>query len=93
MQQAPSFDGLMFGPFPLRKDGLAAPEVEVGRGRVVEALVVAVAVVMFDKGLDLALEVSGHKEVLRRQATPFDFSLQILPDGDSSQSSSKGRPT
>lgn len=33
MQQAPLFDGLPFGPFSLDEDGLAAPEIDVGRAK------------------------------------------------------------
>ena len=34
-------DGVSFDPFPFEQDGLAAPEVDVGRRQVAEALVVA----------------------------------------------------
>ena len=46
MKQAPGFDSLSFDPFSLLQDGLTAPEVDVGRGEVLQALVIA---------LDLAL--------------------------------------
>jgi hypothetical protein len=41
--QAPAFDGLSLDPFSLQQDGLAAPEVDVGRGEIVEALMVSPA--------------------------------------------------
>ena len=34
MKQAPGFDGLLFDPFSLSQDGLAAPEVDISRGEV-----------------------------------------------------------
>ena len=53
MKQAPRFDGLPFDPFSLLQDGLVAPEVDVGRREVLQALVVAPVVVMLDEGVDL----------------------------------------
>ena len=38
--QAALFDRVSFDPFALEQDGLAASEVDVGRGEIVEALVV-----------------------------------------------------
>jgi len=53
MLQAAMGDGLSFDPFALGEDGLAAAEVDVGRGvEVVKALVVLVAVVVVrDEGM------------------------------------------
>ena len=48
MKQAPRFDGLLFDPFSLFQDGLAASEVDIGRGEVLQALMVAVMVVVID---------------------------------------------
>ena len=53
MKQAPGFDSLSFYPFSLLQDGLTAPEVDVGRGEVLQALVIAPMVVMLDEGVDL----------------------------------------
>jgi hypothetical protein len=39
--QASAMDGLSFDPFSFQKDGLAAPEVDVGRCQVGDALVVS----------------------------------------------------
>jgi len=38
--QAAVGEGLSFDPFSLRQDGLAPPEVDVGGGEVVDALVI-----------------------------------------------------
>lgn len=47
--QAPMLDGLSFDPFSLFDDGLCPSEVGIGRGHVVEALVVTPMIVMFDE--------------------------------------------
>jgi len=58
--QAPMFDGLSLDPFALFDDGICPAEVGVGRGDVVEALVVAPMIVVLDEGLDLALNRPGN---------------------------------
>jgi hypothetical protein len=45
-------DGLSFNPFLFCQDGELAPEVDVGRGEIVEALVVSAMVVVSDEGVD-----------------------------------------
>ena len=47
--QAPVVDGLSLDPFALFDDGIGPAEVGVGRGDVVEALVVAPMVVVLDE--------------------------------------------
>ena len=59
MLQAAIGDGLSFDPFSFEEDGLAAPEVDVGRGEIAQALVVAGVVVVLDEGADLRLESAG----------------------------------
>src|SRR6056297_1632391 len=49
-----------FDLLSLFQDLLFAPEVDVGGYQVSKALVVALVVVMFDEGTDLALEISGQ---------------------------------
>ena len=63
MKQAPGFDGLLFDPFSLSQNGLAAPEVDISRGEVLQALVVAAVVVVVDKGADLPFQVAGQEVV------------------------------
>jgi hypothetical protein len=53
VKQASRFEGFPFDPFSFFQNGLAAPEVDIGRGEVLQALVIAPAVVMIDKGIDL----------------------------------------
>jgi len=57
--QAASSNGLSLDPFSIGQDGWAASEVNVGRGEIVDALVVAAMVVVIDKGRDLGFEVAG----------------------------------
>ena len=68
MKQASRFDGLPFDPFSLFQDGLAAPEVDVGRGEVLQALVIAPVVVMIDKGIDLLPEMTWQVVVFQQDA-------------------------
>ena len=66
--QAPMFDGLSLDPFALFDDGIGPAEVGVGRGDVVEALVVTPMIVVLDEGLDLAFEVAGQEVVFEQNA-------------------------
>jgi len=68
MQQAPLFDGFAFDPFSVQHDGLAAPEVDVSRREVAEALVVTPVIIVLDKGGDLNLEVAGKEVVFEQDA-------------------------
>ena len=83
MKQASRFDGLSFDPFSLFQNGLAAPEVNVGRGEVLQALVIATVVVVFDKGVDLLSEIAGQVVVFEQDAVleglvpSFDLPLSL----------------
>ena len=59
MKQAPLFKCLSFDPFSLLDDGCCPAEVGVGRCDVVEALVIALMVVMLDERLDLTSQIAG----------------------------------
>ena len=59
--QAALSDGFSFDPFTFEQDCLAAPEVDVGQGEIVEALVVSAMIVMLDESRDLRFE--GHRKV------------------------------
>jgi hypothetical protein len=50
---------LAFDPFSVDQDGLAAPEIDVGRGEIVDALVIAAVVVIGDESRDLGFEIAG----------------------------------
>ena len=66
MKQASRFDGLSFDPFSLFQNGLSAPEVDIGRGEVLQALVIAPVVVMIDKGVDLLSEITRQIVVFQQ---------------------------
>jgi hypothetical protein len=60
MLQAAVCDCLALDPFTFEEDGLSAPEVDVSRGKIVEALVIAGMVVVRHEGGDLAFEIAGQ---------------------------------
>ena len=68
MKQAPGFDGLLFGPFSLSQNGLAAPEVDISRGEVLQAFVVSAVIVMADESADLPLEIAGQEVVFQKDS-------------------------
>ena len=65
MLQAPIFDRLSFDPFALLDDGLRPAEAGIGRCDVVQALVIALMVVMPDERFDLLLKVAEQKIVVQ----------------------------
>ena len=81
--QAAMLDGLSLDPLALFDDGCGPSEVGVGRGDVVEALVVAAMVVVLDEGLDLAFEIAGQEVVFEQDAVleglvpAFDLALGL----------------
>src|SRR3954471_12379601 len=68
MLQAAVGDGLAFDPFAFEEDGLAAPDVDVGRGEIAKALMVAAMIVVLDEGRDLAFEIAGQVVVFQQDA-------------------------
>jgi hypothetical protein len=62
------FDGLSFNPFTLFDDGCSAAEVGIGGRHVVQALVIALVVVMLDERRDLGFEIAGQEVVLQQDA-------------------------
>ena len=68
MLQAPVFDGPSFDLLPFQQNGLASPEVDIGRCQIVQALVMALMIVVRDEGLDLGFEITGQIVVLEQNA-------------------------
>jgi hypothetical protein len=62
------FDGLSLDDFALFDDGWRPAEVGISGCHVLQALVIALVVVMLDEGLDLAFEVAGQEIVLQQDA-------------------------
>ena len=81
MLQAPIFDSLSFDPFTLLDDGLCPAKVGIGRRHVIQALVIALVVVMLDERFDLLLKVAGQEVVFQKDAVlerlvpALDFAL------------------
>src|ERR1700690_2372639 len=68
MLQATVCDCLALDLFAFEEDGLPPSEVDVSRGKIVEALVIAGMVVMRHEGGDLAFEIAGQVTVLKQDA-------------------------
>src|SRR5262245_61273043 len=66
MQAASLLDGFSFDLFPPFENGLAAPEVDVSRRQVVQALVVSTVVVVADELLDAVFELSWQVVVVQQ---------------------------
>lgn len=64
--QAARFEHLLFDPFSLLQNGFVTAEVDAGGCDVVQALVVALVVVVVDEGFDLSIEVAGQEVVLQQ---------------------------
>ena len=65
MLQAAVCDGCTLDAFTLDEDYLGPAEVDVGRGEIVEALVIADVVVVLDEGVDQLFEIAGQIVVLK----------------------------
>src|SRR5947208_14843976 len=66
--QAAVSNGLSLDPFSFGQDGWPAPEVDVGRGEIVDALVVAAVVVVVDEGRDVGFEMDGQEGIFQQEA-------------------------
>src|SRR5215475_15006064 len=81
MLQATVGDSLSFDPLSFCQDGWSAPEVDVGRGEIVDTLVVSAVIVVSDEGLYLGFEVAGQEVVFQQDAVlqglvpAFDLAL------------------
>ena len=58
-------DGCTLDAFTLDEDCFGPAEVDVGRGEIVEAFVIADVVVVLDEGVDLLFEIAGQIVVLK----------------------------
>src|ERR1700745_4508253 len=66
MEAASLLDGFSFDLFPPFENDLAAPEVDVSRRQVVQALVVSTVVVVADELLDALFELSWQVVVVQQ---------------------------
>ena len=89
MLQATVCECLALDPFAFEEDGLSASEVDVSRGKIVEALVIAGMVVVRHEGGDLAFEIAGQVVVLKQDSVlerlmpALDFALGLRMVGRS----------
>ena len=81
MLQASILDFLFLDRFPFSKNVFGTPEVDVRGSDVVQALVIAVIVVVIDKDSDLLLQIAWQVVVFQKNAVlhglvpAFDFTL------------------
>ncbi len=68
VMQAPGFDSLSFDPFSLFQDGPSPSDVGIGRGQIIDALVIAVVVVVIHEGFNAGLKISGEEVVFQQDA-------------------------
>ena len=68
MLQAPMFECLSLDPFSSFDDGGSPAEVGIGGCHIVQALVVALVVIVLDEGFDLGLEIAGQEVILQKDA-------------------------
>src|ERR1043165_9340119 len=66
--QAAVSNGLSLDPFSFGQDDWTASKVDVGRGEIVDALVVAAVVVVVNEGRDLGFEVAREEVVFQQDA-------------------------
>ena len=68
VQQASVFDGLSLNPFALFDDGFGLAEVGIDGRHVVQALMIAARVLVFDERRNLGLKVAGQEVVFQEDA-------------------------
>ena len=89
MLQAAIGDCLAFDAFAFEDDALGASKIDVSRGEIAQALMIAGMVVMVDEGRDLAFEIAGEVIVLEQDAVlerlmpTLDFALGLRMVGRS----------
>ena len=82
VKQPTVLDGLAFDPFSFQQDGLTAPEVDVGRGEIVDALVIAPVVVVRDERIDLSFEIAWQIIVLKSAFGEHrSYSIPLISSG------------
>ena len=68
MMQASRFECPPFDPFALLQDGFVATKVDVCGCDVVDALAIALVIVVVDEGFDLSFEVTRQEVVFQQDA-------------------------
>jgi hypothetical protein len=89
MLQAAIGDCLAFDALAFEEDARGASKIDVSRGEIAQALVIAGMVVMVDEGGDLAFEIAGQvimleqDAILERLMPALDFALGLRMVGRS----------
>jgi uncharacterized membrane protein YGL010W len=68
MHQAALLDGSALDALALQQDGLPPAEIDIRRGQIVQALVIAPMVILLDKGCDLGLQRARRAVILQQDA-------------------------
>ena len=68
MLQAAIGNGLSFDPFSFCQNIRRPPEVDIGGGKIIDALVVAAVVVVGDERRDLGFEIAGQEVIFQQDA-------------------------
>ena len=68
MRQAPRFDGLSFGPFPMSQNGLPAPEADICGREVLQTPMIAPVIAVIDEGIDLLSKITRQAVVFQQAA-------------------------
>ena len=85
--QAAILDCSSFDPFSLQQNGLSSAEVDVGRGEIAQAFVIAAMIVVIDEGVDPGFQVAGQiivfkqDPVLERLMPALDLVLRLRVAG------------
>ena len=66
--QASILDCEVFDPFSLTQDFRSAPEVDIGRRKIVQAFVVTAVIIVVDETADLGLKLAWKIVVFQRDA-------------------------
>ncbi len=66
--QASRFERLLFDPLPLLQNGFVPTEVDIGWRDVLQALVIALMVVVIDERFDLSFEISRQEVFFQQNA-------------------------
>ena len=83
MKQAPVVDGLSLDALSFFEDGPASAKVDVGWGQIIDALVIALGVVVLDEAIDLGLQgtrqiiVFQQNAVLQGLMPPLNLTLGL----------------
>jgi len=77
MHQAALLDGPALDALTLQQDGLRPAEIDISRGQIVPALVVAPVVILLDKGLNLGLQRARQLVIFQQNA--ILYTATIIP--------------